>query len=185
MRRSPVAIFPLWGGVKLDATEAETDTANATSRAGSGGAVGKTALVPRLVPKFASKTDKVLDFGAGKDAYFTKMLRRRGYNVTAYDFGDNVNPEIHDTKALSRKYDVVFASNVLNVQSSPSMLSETIAQIKRAVSAGGVAIVNYPSSPHKIESLDADKLKGILGRSFNVERIAGTDSVPIWKLTVS
>ena len=114
---------------------------NSTCR--SSGAVGKNALIPRLIQRYVSKNKSILDYGAGKNAIHTKKLRRNGYSVTAWDIGENFNPLLHDRRALSRKYDVVMASNVLNIQPSRQKLKETIAQIASWRSTRGIAIVNY------------------------------------------
>lgn len=118
---------------------------NRTSR--SGGAVGGKALVPRLVRKLVSKNKTILDFGAGKKAIHTKRIRRSGYNVSAWDIGDNFNPKIHDAAALKRRYNVVLASNVLNVQPSRQKLKETITQIVSLIANRGMAIINFPENP--------------------------------------
>lgn len=155
--------------------------ANATSR--SGGAVGGQAIVPRLVRRFAQKGQKILDFGAGKQAAHAQAMRQAGYNVTAHDFGDNVVPGVHAPDALRHRYDMVYASNVLNVQSSPAMLNATLGQIAAATKPGGMAIANFPDSPRKL-SLTADRLKAMAQRKFRrVEQMGGSDSAPVLKLS--
>jgi len=157
----------------------ETDIANATSRAG--GAVGPRAVVPHIVREFAKKNDSILDFGAGRYAAHAQMLNDEGYNVTAYDFGAN-ETELHDSTALQNQYDVVYASNVLNIQSSIDMLERTIAQIASTVKPGGIIIGNLPASPRKFEELTAAVLNEVLSRYFSsVERVGGTKSIPVLK----
>jgi 16S rRNA A1518/A1519 N6-dimethyltransferase RsmA/KsgA/DIM1 with predicted DNA glycosylase/AP lyase activity len=112
-----------------------------------------------------------LDYGAGKKAIQTKKLIEAGYNVTAYEIGKNVT-ELHDANALSKKYDVVFASNVLNVQRRmkriEKMLSEMDACSKKYI------IMNYPSSPrkfidHYINNKEMkETIEQILGKEFQV-----------------
>lgn len=112
-----------------------------------------------------------LDYGAGKKAIQTKKLIEAGYDVTAYEIGGNVT-ELHDVNALSKKYDVVFASNVLNVQRRmkriEKMLSEMDACSKKYI------IMNYPSSPRKFidHFINNREMKGIieqiLGKEFQV-----------------
>ena len=156
----------------------KTAEINATYR--SGGAVGKKAVLPRLISKFARKGEKILDFGAGTKAIHTKRLRSRGYNVTAYDFGANRN-ELYDSQALSRKYKVVMASNVLNVQPTDGHLRRTLRQIKRAIAPRGFALVNYPYSPRKM-SVSSSKMEEILKKTFShVEPVAGESEV--WKVS--
>lgn len=95
------------------------------------------------------------------------MLREEGFDVTAYECGDNAR-DIHDRKALSKKYDVVYASNVLNVQSNEKMIRDTIKQIYFAVKKGGCAIVNYPKTPRK-NNLTIEDVENILREYFNVK----------------
>lgn len=159
----------------------ETDIATATSR--SSGAVGPKAVVPQAVRVFAKKKHSILDFGAGRHAAHAQMLSDEGYRVTAYDFGSNVT-ELHNPNALSKKYDVVYASNVLNVQSSVDMLERTISQIANSVKSGGIFIGNLPSSPRKSEDVNADVLNEILSQYFsNVEKVGGSKSIPVLKAT--
>ena len=158
-------------------TENEIEIANKTSR--SNGAISSTALVPRHVANVESgKSNRtILDFGAGKDALHAKSLRDQGMNVTAHEFGDNHREGIHDAHALSREYDHVYASNVLNVQSSKPMLSHTLDQIHSATKEGGMFTGNFPMSPRKSADINADHVEGELKKRFDhVERVAGMGS---------
>lgn len=136
-------------------TEKEIKEANKTSRSNGASAINSDGTIRAIVPNFIYKNieeyrDKtILDFGAGKEAIHTKWLRDNGLNVTAYDFGENCINEIHDKNALDKRYDVIFASNVLNVQSSDTMMNATLYQIYKTLKKGGKFIFNYPSSPRK------------------------------------
>lgn len=167
------------------ATPDEQAIAQATSR--NLGAVGAKAVVPKMVRKYADKDkDKILDFGAGKAAAHTLSLRDEGYDVTAYDFSQS---EHHDPTALNRKYTMVFASNVLNVQGSEDMLmNDTLRPISKVLKKGGKFIGNLPSSPLKglynglsykeaIALLDS-KLREVFSK---VDRLEG--STPMWMCT--
>ena len=125
----------------------------------------------------------ILDFGAGKAAVHTRWLREQGFNVTAYDFGDNLIEGLHDKDALSKRYTMIVCSNVLNVQSSLPMLLETLKQIYNSLEAGGELICNYPASPRKL-ALTASDLKEILQSMFKggVERVGGISSAPLWRV---
>lgn len=166
-------------------TKEEIRAANATSRTNGASAKNKDGSVRAIVPKYVAdnvdKREMVLDFGSGKDAVHTKWLRELGFNVTAYDFGNNVIDGLHDVNALNRQYDVIMASNVLNVQSSMKMLCETMNQINNSLKHGGKLICNYPASPRKIV-LAASELEYILKAWFagGVERVGGTNSAPVW-----
>lgn len=163
------------------ATPEAIRTANLTSRAA--GAVGSKAIVPRLVESTVPKEASILDYGAGKAAAHTQGLRGKGFNVTAHDFGENVVSGLHDPKALSKQYDHVYASNVLNTQSSKEMLGETLNEIHSAMKPGGSGTVNLPMSPRKFKGLDADLLESELKSRFSkVERIGGTKQAPVYRV---
>lgn len=165
----------------------EIKIANATSRSNGASAINKDgsirAIVPRYVADNINKEDSILDFGAGKAAVHTKWLKEQGFNATAYDFGDNLIEGLHDKDALNKQYKMIMASNVLNVQSSMSMLLETLRQIDNSLEPGGEFICNYPASPRKME-LVANDLGEILQSIFKggVERVGGTSSAPLWKV---
>ena len=167
--------------------EMEIKIANATSRSNGASARNKDgsvrAIVPRYVAEYINKEDSVLDFGAGKGAVHTQWLREEGFNVTAYDFGDNVVEGLHDKNALQKQYKVIMASNVLNVSSSLNMLLETLKQINNSLEPGGEFICNYPASPRKMD-VTANDLKEIIQSIFKgeIERVGGTSSAPLWKV---
>ena len=170
--------------------EMEIKIANATSRSNGASAINKDgsirAIAPKYVAEHINKEDSLLDFGAGKSATHTKWLREQGFNVVAYDFGDNLIEGLHDKDALNKQYKVIMCSNVLNVQSSIEMLFKTLGQIDSSLKSGGEFICNYPASPRKME-LTANDLKEILQSIFKgkIERVGGTPSAPLWKIQKS
>jgi hypothetical protein len=162
-------------------TKKQMDTANQTSR--NSGAIGKKAITPAYVRTITDKKHKILDFGSGRDAAHTKVLRKTGRNVTAHEFGANVNQN-HDPKALEKKYDTVFASNVLNTASSRKMLRNTLDQMHSAVAPGGALVANLPLSPRKSVKVDAKHLMGQLMKRFgDVRRVGGTKKAPLFHAT--
>ena len=122
-----ISFKQLRSNINEEFSKHETEIANKTSR--SAGAVSGKALVPKYVEQHADKSHHILDFGAGKDAVHAKNLREKGFNVTAHEFGSNQKEGVHDKDALHKKYDHVYASNVLNVQSSHDMLGKTLDQL--------------------------------------------------------
>lgn len=162
-------------------TQKQMATANKTSR--NSGAIGKKAITPAYVKTITSKKHKILDFGSGRDAAHTKALRKSGRNVTAHEFGANVNGN-HNPKALKKKYDTVFASNVLNTSSSRKMLSDTLDQMHSAVAPGGALVANLPLSPRKSVKVDAKHLmRQLLNRFGDVRRVGGTKKAPLFHAT--
>jgi predicted PolB exonuclease-like 3'-5' exonuclease len=165
-------------------TTDEIRIANATSRSSGASVRNKDgslrAVVPKYVESIARKEDKILDYGAGKWAVHTLYLREKGFNCTAYDFGDNVK-DIHDQNALERQYDIVYASNVLNVCCNLKMLIETLKEINKVTKENGVAIMNYPSSPRKLV-LDVASMEQVIENVFKykIARVGGTKSAPVW-----
>lgn len=178
--------------VEMDYTDIspeEIEKANRSSR--SSGAVGPKAITPRMVLKYIEDTGNkditILDFGSGKDAKHTYALRDMGLDVTAHDFSANVRDEHHDPNALSRKYDIVFASNVLNVQGSEQMMRRTVEDIMKTLDRNSVFIANFPGSP-RYGFQTAREAKDILEDYFDVVVIHGSDggktSSPVWAMTL-
>jgi hypothetical protein len=166
----------------------EIDIAKRTSRSSGASAINKDgtirAVVPLWVEKNVDKSKTVLDFGAGRWCTSTKYLKQKGFhNIVPYDLWCGDGDELLDSQALDRTYDVVFASNVLNVQSSLDMFRETLWQIWNALNYGGEFICNYPSSPRKMD-LTARDVYHLISVIFGVipEIVGGTRSAPIWRV---
>jgi hypothetical protein len=157
--------------------------ANRSSR--RGGAVGPNAVTPKAVVDYVGGNPDmtILDFGAGKFAKHAESLRDLGLNVTAHEFSGNVDSDLHDPDALSRQYDVVFASNVLNVQGSENMFERTIRDVLNVMKPDGVFIANYPGSPRYGYESTLDAKQHLL-KYFDVEPLKGRDTSrtasPIW-----
>lgn len=156
----------------------EMEIANRTAR--NRGAVGGKALVPRFVRETSKKNERILDFGAGPAAAHSQELRKDGFrHVVAHEFGDNIRPGVHNPKALQMEYDTVFASNVLNVQSSKPMLARTLDQLTEVVEPDGRLVANLPDSPRKM-NIDASMLTKMLSQRFEVvQRVGGTSGAPV------
>jgi hypothetical protein len=125
------------------------------------------ALVPRKVIEILSEMPlsleaEILDFGCGKKMRHTKELRDMGHKVFGYDFAIEGSE-----KFLARQFDIVFASNVLNIQSTQTMLTKTILQLFDIVKRGGLLVFNFPPNPRKNDA----KIEEIIGafREFSVE----------------
>lgn len=123
---------------------------------------------------------KILDFGAGWKAFHTLKLRALGFDVTAWDFGRNFEPLLHDALALDRKYDVVMASNVVNVHSTVHGIERTIAQLAIATLSSGFCVVNYPESPRKFATLKPGQVRFLLESYFQEVDPVARASCPLW-----
>lgn len=166
-------------------TEQEIKIANATYRSKGSSVFDKDgnirSIVARFVASSVSKDKKILDFGCGSEFIQGKYLRDLGFDVSGWDFGDNKPKEC--VNELEKIYDVVYASNVLNVISSRPMLMETIEQIYSCINDGGMFIANYPQSPRKMNMCEKE-LSKIIQEKFGgeVSKISGTSS-PMWVFT--
>lgn len=166
-------------------TNYEIKIAKATSRSAGASAINKDGTIRAVVPLFIERnidnSKAILDFGAGRGATSTKYLLNKGFDVTAYDLWCGDGDELLDNCALNKQYDVVFASNVLNVQSSIMMFLETLEQIYKAVKDDGEFVCNYPNSPRKMV-FGASVVGAMIEKKFgNIEMVGGTKSAPIWK----
>lgn len=158
-------------------TQEQITAANKTARP------WKTTKVQQKVADFLRmiQVENVLDFGAGPQALPKKALEKEFPHVffTAYDFGDNLTEE-HDEFALDGKYDLVYASNVLNVQSDGYMLHKTIEQMTGAIYKDGWLIVNYPDSPRKMPYLTMELMIDAI-MSHGLELVESTNGVMIFQ----
>jgi len=115
------------------------DTRQNTARAA--GAIGQNAGLPKYVESIVGPGWRVLDFGCGPAKIHVRRLREStGAQVEGYDLG------------MPRPYgafDLVYASNVLNVQESIIQLNNTLAELYYLQGTGKL-YVNYPTSPRKL-----------------------------------
>ena len=94
--------------------------------------------------------DDVLDFGCGKDNYWSNRLSAQEYSIDGYDLSI-------DEYMIEKKYSVILVSNVLNVQETEDQLEDTLDSIMRFAQSGTIIVWNYPSGPRKM-SLEMDAL---------------------------
>ena len=166
-------------------TKEEIRIANSTYRSKGSSVFDKDGNVRSVVARFVanniSKDKKILDFGCGSEFIQGRYLRDLGFDVYGWDFGNNKPKD--GVENLEEIYDVVYASNVLNVISSLSMLMETLDQIYNCIKDGGMFIANYPQSPRKMVISEND-LRDIIKAKFHGEanKISGTSS-PMWAFT--
>jgi len=163
------------------------DYINAVNKTYRGkGAVGKNAIVPRIVERIAKPTDRILDFGSGKIPYHTLALRKKGLQVDAWEIGDNFNRMVHLSACKSYSHDIVFASNVMNVQRNPGDIVFVLNTSCIFLKKSGILIFNYPASPRKSDLSTEEFREGIVWWCDNVYgykhpiQIAGTKNAPVY-----
>lgn len=132
--------------------------------------------VLKLILKYLQKHPKakVLDYGAGKDPLLTKMLKSKGFNTTAHDFGVNQTSN-HDKQALNSKYDLVIATNVLNVQQDKTMLNKALEQIKDVLVHNGTLIATFPKLPNET-GITQKEFKEIFKLHFGIVKFKNLNS---------
>ena len=145
----------------------KSERAIAEKTARRSGAVGGKSVLPDIVKSLATTLDSILDYGAGYGQNTIK-LRKAGLSVFCYDFNPERLPKEYTTELKLRRYDIVFASNVLNVQSSILMLDKTLQEINSELKPTGLFIANLPSSPNKIKDYGHDMILNRIIRVFNV-----------------
>lgn len=110
----------------------------------SSGAVGKNAIVPRIIPKLVGTGGRrILDFGCGADMIHVVELQKQGLFVVGYDWS------LPETKKFitDELYDIIYLSNVLNVQSSEEMLEDLFKTVISCMRYMGFVVANYPYEP--------------------------------------
>jgi hypothetical protein len=109
---------------------------------------------------------KVTDFGAGKWAQQTHLLRAEGFSdVTPYDVGANThNTESGDIHGS----DVVLLSNVLNVQDTVRNMQELLYFIRDILADQGILICNLPRTPRYGNITERDVIEGFKKAGFEI-----------------
>jgi len=164
-------------------TVEEIKIANSTYRRSGSSVFDKNgnvrSVVTRYVENHVNKCKKILDYGCGTEFVQGNYLRQKGFDVDGWDIGDNKPQDCVDE--LLQIYDVVYASNVLNVISSVPMLIETLDQVYKCLKIGGWFISNYPAAPRKMD-IDVRLLGDIIQGKFGgtIQMVGGTKSTPIW-----
>lgn len=160
----------------------EIKIANATYRRNGSSVFDKNGKIRSVVANYVaeniSKDKKILDFGCGSEFIQGKYLKELGFDVDGWDFG--VNKPKDCVPELNQIYDVVYASNVLNVLSSGAALRETLIQIRNCLKDGALFVANYPQSPRKM-NLNVATMENLLRFFFgkNIQRIK-YNSATIW-----
>lgn len=160
----------------------EVKIANTTYRRNGSSVFDKNGKIRSVVANYVaeniSKDKKILDFGCGTEFIQGKYLIELGFDVDGWDFG--VNKPKDCVPELNQIYDVVYASNVLNVLSSGAALRETLIQIRNCLKDGALFVANYPQSPRKM-NLNVATMENLLRFFFgkNIQRIK-YNSTTIW-----
>ena len=123
----------------------------------------------------------IMDYGAGIKALYTKKLREEGYKfVVANEWGDNFVNGLHDKESLTRIYEVIIASNVVNVQLYYSPLMHTIAELQRAT--GEYCLINYPKEPRFMPRIEEWRMLRNIRRFFaNTDVLLENEKDILWR----
>ncbi len=154
------------------------DTRQSTARAN--GSVGRNAVLPEVVKQVAEQDKSIcaiLDFGAGPARRHVRDLNAHfghSVEVVGYDLGDA--PEL-----LHEEWDLVFASNVLNVQESTVQLYKTLYDLWDAQGPGRL-LVNYPKGPRKLDMSKQEMRLALECFGWQVREIPSRGNSTVWEL---
>ena len=146
-----------------DTLSPEITKANRSVR--SSGAVGKNAVIPKLVGQMFPKSFKMLDYGSGPARIHQVSLELAGFDVDAFDFGKNWR-EGMQYEVFPNRYDLIYASNVMNTWSTREMVSKSLTEIYMGLKPCGTFLANYPKSPRYLKDLANETLGMILQSVF-------------------
>lgn len=107
---------------------------------------------------------EVLDFGAGKTPLLSIYFKKLGYNIDSHELPQN-RSDMHDD-VKNKKYDLVLASGVLNIQKSIKNLKKTILEIDRFMKRDGSLLATVPDSPSE-NNFPFKKIKKHLSKFFD------------------
>lgn len=113
----------------------------------------------------------IADLGSGRGMPLAKFLRKefRWAGIHAVDLQFSQLLEEKDgilrSNSLKGKYDLIVASNVLNVQRNASELSALVEEVSRSLRLGGFFVANYPNDPRYMEMTSAE-MEDLLQTNF-------------------
>jgi len=149
-----------------------------------GGAVGsKPTVVTRMLQRLERdgrirKDQAVLDFGAGKRAAQTALLRDEGWeDVTPHDIGTNSHEEESGSPTGA---DVVLLSNVLNVQDSIESIITVLTHAWCYAKHGGLLICNLPREPRYGHYGEQDVMQALHWAGWDIMETEQYGSGRIW-----
>lgn len=153
------------------------------------GAVGNNPSTLRAVRDHLRKTPYkqpvcILDYGCGPARRHVHELQQwceaQGISATVYglDLADSAE---HQQKMLARTFNVVYASNVLNVQPNIPWLNYTLNQLKNYAQTGATVFANYPNNPRKLGWNKATMREHLLSIGFTLTVHMAHKHV--WRLT--
>ena len=151
-----------------DTLPSEITKANRSVR--SSGAVGKNSVIPKLVGQMFPKSFKMLDYGSGPARIHQVSLELAGFDVDAFDFGKNWR-EGMQYEVFPYRYDLIYASNVMNTWSTPLMVAESLEEIKNGLKDNGIFLANFPKSPRYSKDYTDEDIETILNSYFSEVRI--------------
>lgn len=128
---------------------------------------GRIPRAYRTALKEMRYDDRVLDFGAGFGEGAKWMWENAPVeieSVTKYD----LNPEWSENP--SGTYDLIVASNVLNIQDSMKQLKATINRIAEFTNEQTTIVASYPKEPRRLD-LHFNSVKAILNYTFIKNRV--------------
>jgi hypothetical protein len=164
-------------------TKKEVKKVNGTAR--SKGCVGKNAVVPAMIAHTLRRLAldghnlrgrHILDYGSGKvPRHAMDITAKTGVKIDAYDIGTNFVEGVH-VKPKARQYDLIYASNVINVLPSKGATVDALREMKSFCSKVGVIVFNYPKKPRHA-GLDIDDIAKLVFIVFDGYRVHYEPSV--------
>ncbi len=133
------------------------------------GAIGSRPIIPSYLieNKYTYFLKSILDFGCGKTGRHVKLLNDEGFAVWGEDLSLPYNEEDSDQNPPwlhkpGKKYDLVFANSVINVQSGIIDICTLLDTIKARVNPGGMIMLTVPQEPWKPKYVDPAFVRAFL-----------------------
>lgn len=129
-----------------------------TETARPAGAIGANPIIPNYLIENKDEYfyKSILDFGCGKTGRHVSLLDSHGFAVWGEDLALTYSEDPRDSNPAwlhrpGKKYDLVYANSVLNIQANLKDVFEVIHTLWLRANPGGMIMFTIPKDPWRLE----------------------------------
>jgi len=153
-----------------------------TETARSAGAIGSSPIIPNYLIEHKDEYfyKSILDFGCGKTGRHVSLLDSHGFAVWGEDLALTYSEDLVDSNPVwlhrpGKKYDLVYANSVINIQANLKDAFEVIHTLWLRANPGGMVMFTVSKNPWHLEGASPSAFRSLLTRleaKFTMKELA-------------